>query len=160
MLAKWRFVTLLFAGLAMTPTSAHVLELPRKLDMSPSLYAALNGTLYVNFARIGAIYIVGSIVCALVLAVMVRHREHVRAWTYAGAAALVLALVSWVILVAPVNREIAAAVASTPQRVPELWTELRYRWEYGHVVGFVFALAGFCALVVSVLRDTPARDTW
>jgi hypothetical protein len=31
---------------------------------------------------------------------------------------------------------------------------LRDRWEYGHVVGFVFTLAGFCALVVSVLLET------
>jgi Domain of unknown function (DUF1772) len=158
MLATWRFLTLVLAALSMTMTSAHLLELPGKLALSPRLYAAVNATLYDNFARIGAIYILGSILCALVLALLVRKRKHVRGWTYAGAAALVLGLVSWFILVAPVNRAVADAAASAPDLVPELWVRLRHRWEYGHVVGFVFTLAGFCALVISVLRDTRAVD--
>jgi hypothetical protein len=37
----------------------------------------------------------------------------------------------------------------------------RVRWEYGHAVGFVFELLGFCALLWSILTDTRrvALDT-
>jgi hypothetical protein len=33
--------------------------------------------------------------------------------------------------------------------------EQRQRWEYGHVAGFVAQLVGICALIESVLVETP-----
>jgi hypothetical protein len=32
---------------------------------------------------------------------------------------------------------------------------LRIRWEYGHMVGFIVQFVGLCALVLSVLVETP-----
>lgn len=150
-----RFVTLVLAALAMTMESAHVLEMPQKLGYDEQLYAAVNTTLYRYFAIVGALYTVGSIVAAFVLAFAVRARRRSFRWTLAGALCLLLAFGVWIAVVAPVNGEVADALQSAPASVPALWIQLRERWEWGHAAGFVLQLAGFCALVVSVLVETP-----
>ena len=53
------------------------------------------------------------------------------------------------------NEEVADALRSAPESVPMVWLRLRNRWEYVHVAEFVLQLAGFCALVLSVLMETP-----
>ena len=122
MLRAWRFLTLVLAALALTMTSAHVLELPQKMRYDAEL---------------------------------VRGRGPSFGWTLTGAACLLLAFVSWLALVAPVNREVAAAIRSAPESVPALWMRHRARWEYGHATGFVIQLVGVAALLASVLVETP-----
>jgi hypothetical protein len=153
----WRFLTLVLTALALTMTSAHVLELPAKMRYDPALYTTVNGTLYRNFALIGGAYTVLSLVAAGVLVVLVRGRGAAVLWTAVAAACLFLAFVSWLTLVEPVNRAVASAYRTAPASLPALWVTLRPRWEYGHAVGFVIQLIGFCALVVSTLIETPAR---
>ena len=157
MLAFWRFITIVLSALALTMTSAHVLELPQKMTYTAEMYAAVNTTLYRYFAIIGGPYQIGSIVSAIVLTTLV-HRSATFRWALVGTLLLVAAFVSWLILVLPVNREVAAALAASPQAVASLWLQLRERWEYGHATGFVLHLAGFCALVISVVRDTQPRS--
>ncbi|MGH7357873.1 MAG: anthrone oxygenase family protein [Candidatus Rokuibacteriota bacterium] len=156
-LRGWRFVTILLAALALTMTSAHVLELPVKMQYDAGLYAAVNTTLYRHFATVGAVYTIGSIVAAFALAYLCRGRRPAFGWTLAGGACLLLAFGTWLALVAPVNREVADALRSAPESVPAVWMRLRPRWEYGHAVGFVLGLAGFGALLASVLAETPGR---
>jgi hypothetical protein len=159
MIRIWRFVTLVLAALALSLTSAHVLEMPQKMHYDAQLYSAVNTTMYRYFAIVGGAYSMGAILAAVVLAVLVRKRRPAFVWTAAGAALYVLWFVSWLTLVAPVNREIASALEAAPGSVAGLWASLRARWEYGHAVGFVLELLGFCALVVSVLVDTPGAAT-
>ena len=166
-LKAWRFATLLLAALALTMTSAHVLELPQKLEYGPELYATVNTTLYRYFAIVGGAYTVSATVAAAGLAYLVRRRGKVFRWTLTGAACLVLAFISWLVLVQPVNREIAEALRVAPESVPALWMQLRSRWELGHAVGFVIQLLGYGALLGGALIDTPdrpaideARGTW
>jgi hypothetical protein len=156
-LKVWRFLTLMLAALALTMTSAHVLELSAKMRYDPELYATVNGTMYRNFAVVGGAYTIASIVAATVLAILVRGRGVTVGWTVAGAGCLLLGFVSWLALVAPVNGAVAAAHRATPTSVPALWTELRPRWEYGHAAGFIIQLVGFGALLVSILAETPRR---
>jgi hypothetical protein len=157
MLRTWRFLTLILAALALTLTSAHVLELPQKMQYDAELYSAVNTTMYRHFATVGTAYSMGQIVAAGVLAFLVRKRRSAFWWTLIGAVLLVAWFVSWLTLVAPVNNEVAAALQSAPETVPTVWMQHRVRWEYGHATGFVLQLLGFCALVVSVLVDTPKR---
>jgi hypothetical protein len=154
-LNSWRFVALVLAALALTMTSAHLLELPQKMQYSPTLYTAVNTTLYRYFAIVGGTYQVTSIVAAGVLAVLVRRHVPAFQWTVFAAVLLGLAFLSWVLLVAPVNSQIGDALRSAPQSVPSLWMRLRDRWEYGHATGFVIQLVGFCALVKSLLVEIP-----
>ncbi|HEX3476779.1 MAG TPA: hypothetical protein VHT91_17260 [Kofleriaceae bacterium] len=140
-----RFIALLITALSLAMTSAHVLEMPRKLSYSIELYTAVNSTMYLYFAIFGAIFEVGAIIAIGTLAWRARHQPPAR-WTLTAAIAATLSLVSWLILVQPVNRAIAHGAS---------WSDLRLRWEIGHFVGFVFSLAGFVALAIATVRDIP-----
>lgn len=155
LLRVWRFITLLLTALALTMESAHVLELPQKMQYDAQFYSAVNTTMYRYFAVGGGVFQVGSIVAAFVLAFLVRQRRPSFGWTLAGAFCLLLAFGIWLAVVAPVNSEVAEAMRSAPKSVPAVWMRLRTRWEYGHVAGFVVHLVGLCALVLSVLVETP-----
>src|SRR5438067_9256001 len=96
------------------------------------MYTAVNGSLYKYFASVGAVYQIGAIVAAFVLAFALRHRRPVFAWTLSGAVALLAAFVVWLVVVTPVNSDVAAALQFHPDTVPALWAQLRNRWEYGH----------------------------
>jgi hypothetical protein len=157
MLRIWRFIAIVLAGLALTMTSAHVLELPQKMQYEAQLYSAVNTTMYRYFAIVGGVYSMGSIVAAFVLAFLVRNERPAFWWALTGAVLLALWFVSWLALVAPVNNQVAAALQSAPESVPGLWIRLRERWEYGHAAGFVIQLLGFSALVISVVSETPKR---
>ena len=154
-LRTWRFVTLILAALALTMESAHVLELPQKMHYDAPMYAAVNTTLYRYFAIVGGVYQVGSIVVAAVLTFLVRKRRPSFGWTLTGAICLLLAFGIWLAVVAPVNSQVAEALRSAPASVPAVWMRLRNRWEYGHAAGFLVQLVGLCALVLSVLVETP-----
>jgi hypothetical protein len=154
-LRVWRFITCVLTALALTMESAHVLELPQKMQYDAPMYSAVNTTLYRYFAIVGGVYQLGSIVAAVVLAFLVRQHRPSFGWTLAGALCLLLAFGIWLAVVAPVNGEVAEALRSVPESVPAVWMRLRYRWEYGHAAGFVVQLCGLCALVLSVLVETP-----
>lgn len=142
-----RFLALVITALSLTMTTAHVLEMPRKLSYSIDLYTAVNSTMYLYFAIFGAIFEVGAIAAVGTLAWRARHQPSARA-TLTAAIAVALALVSWLVLVQPVNRAVAGGAS---------WTDLRLRWEIGHLVGFVFSLAGFVALAIATVREVPMR---
>jgi hypothetical protein len=131
--------------------------LPQKLAYDPAMYSAVNGSLYRYFAIVGGFYQVGSIVVAAVLVILVRRRKPSFEWTLGGAVCLLSAFALWVAVVQPVNAEIADALRSAPSSVPELWMQLRARWEYGHAAGFVVQLLGLAALIASVVVETPLR---
>jgi len=154
-LRTWRFFTLILAALALTMTSAHVLELPQKLKYDAQMYTAVNTTLYRYFAIVGGFYQVSSVVAAALLTVLVHKRRPAFGWTLAGALCLLLAFGSWLALVAPVNNQVVQALQTAPDSVPALWMQLRNRWEYGHATGFVLHVAGFSALMLAVLLETP-----
>jgi hypothetical protein len=157
LLKALRLFTLVLAALSLTMESAHVLELPQKLAYDTQMYAAVNGSLYRYFAIVGGAYQIGAIALAALLAVAVRRRAASFRWTLAGALLLLAAFVVWLLIVAPVNNEVAEVWRTQSDRVPAMWQNLRYRWEFGHVAGFVVQLMGFAVLAVSVLIETPRR---
>lgn len=89
----WRFVTVMLAALTLTMTSAHVLELPQKMQYDVQMYSAANATLYRYFAIVGGSYTVSSILAATVLVFLVRKRGPAFRWTMAGTICLLLAFV-------------------------------------------------------------------
>jgi hypothetical protein len=155
-LRTWRFIVLLFAALGLIPGGAHVLELVPKMSYEAELYAAVTSTLYRLFGSVGAFLQVGSIVSAAVLSFLVRGRPSFRS-TLLGTLGLVLSLVLWVTLVAPVNAEWLQVTQSALESVPAAYERLRPRWEYGHVAAFAAWFIGFSLLLLSVIRDTPAH---
>ncbi len=158
LLITWRFITFILAALSLTMTSVHVLELPQKMEYNAQMYSAVNTTLYRYFAIVGGFYEVGSILAAIVLVFLVRKRRVAFWLTLAGALCLLLAFVTWLTIVAPVNNEVANALRLMPVTVPSVWMRLRNRWEYVHAIDFIVTLIGFSLLVLSVLvKDTKDR---
>lgn len=156
MLRTCRFVTLLLAALGLTLGAAHVLELPPKMQYDAEMYAAVTSTLYPLFGSVGAVIQMGAVLAAVVLTFLVRGRPAFLL-TLLGALGLVLSLVLWGVLVAPVNAEWLRVIESAPESVPEAYLRLRPRWEYGHVAAFAAWLIGFGLLVLSVLKETSAE---
>jgi hypothetical protein len=153
----WRFATILLAALSLTMESAHVLELPQKMQYDAQLYSAVNTTLYRHFAIVGGGYEITSILAAVVLAYLVRRQGPSFGWTLIGALFLMVAFGIWLAVVAPVNREVAVATSSAWESVPAVWMRLRARWEYGHAAGFIAQLLGVSALMLSILVEAPVR---
>lgn len=155
MIRASRFVAIMLAALALSLTSAHVLEMPQKLQYDADLYAQVNTTMYRYFAIVGGIYSMGAIAATAVLTLLLRGRGATFRWTAAATGMYVLWFASWLAAVVPVNRRIAEAMSLDPGAVPMLWQALRARWEYGHAIGFGLEAFGFAALAISVLVDTP-----
>ncbi|MEW6130638.1 MAG: DUF1772 domain-containing protein [Acidobacteriota bacterium] len=155
MLRLWRLLSLLFTALALTMTSAHVLELPQKMQYDAEFYAAVNTSLYKYFAIIGGSYAIGAILSLGILTLILRNHRRSFRWTLAAFMFFVLWFVSWLAIVQPVNNQIAQALQSSADSVPALYMTLRERWEYGHAIGFGLQLLGLMALIISVLKDTP-----
>jgi hypothetical protein len=141
---RLRFIVLILAVLTLTMEGAHVLELPQKMRYNAELYSAVNTTMYRYFAVVG-----GPLVLVL-------RGQPGFLWALAGVLGYYIAFVIWLMVVAPVNGQIADAATRAPDVVPELWMKLRVRWEYGHAVGFALQFIGVASLLWSVL--TPRSD--
>jgi hypothetical protein len=153
---RLQFAVLLLAALTLTMEAAHVLELPQKMSYEPTLYAAVNSTLYRYFAIVGGMLTILTLIAGAALVIAVRKQPGFR-WTLAGVAAYYLAFGIWLAVVEPVNRTAAAAAARDPASLPQLWTTLRTRWEYGHAAGFIVELIGLALLLWSVLLRNGAE---
>ena len=76
-------------------------------------------------------------------------------WTLIGTICLLLAFpVVFFLFIEPVNIVIEQAI---PQSLPPNWMQLRNQWEYAHATNFILSLAGFSALLISVLVETPSK---
>jgi hypothetical protein len=66
-----------------------------------------------------------------------------------------LAFVVWIAFVMPANAELAVWDATGALAD---WRRIREQWEYAHLARFLLQLAGFCALLISVLAETPGDE--
>lgn len=154
-LRVWRFFTLVLVALSMGASFSHVLEMPAKLRWAGPLYVAVQNEppgLYQAFGTIGAVIEVAALVATLGLACLAWGRQLAGRLSVVGAGLLVIALICWVVLIAPANSVMAAW---TPETVPPDWTRWRDRWELTHAVGFGLKLASFSILLASVVIETP-----
>ncbi|MGV0103883.1 DUF1772 domain-containing protein [Nostoc sp. DSM 114160] len=152
----WRFITMMLASFSLGLSMAHLLELPRRMQFDQQLWVKVTvfENVYRYFGSVGAAFEIGSVLAAIVLGFLVRKRGSTFYWTLVGAIFLVLALVSWVIFVAPMNAEFATWLTN---RVPSNWTRYRNQWEYTHAVNALLKIIGFSSLVISVLVETAKR---
>ena len=152
-LKLWRLITLILVALFMGLEFAHALELPAKMQYDGALYVTIQNSLYQYFGAPGpgAFITVGAVLCAIALTVLVRKRRPAFWWALLGMLCLLIAFpLIYFLRIEPVNVQIEQANAST---VPTNWAQLRNQWEYAHATNFVCSLAGFIALLVSVLLD-------
>jgi hypothetical protein len=155
LLRIWRLLTLILVALFMGLEFAHALELPAKMQYDGALYVTIQNSLYQYFGAPGpgAFITVGAVLFAIALTVLVRKRRPAVWWALTGTLCLAIAFpLIYFLRIEPVNVVIEQANAGT---VPPNWEQLRNQWEYAHASNFVFGLAGFIALVISVLVDAP-----
>lgn len=142
-----RFLSLLFAALALAPALAHLLELPNKIGLSRDDYLTVQ-QIYRGWALLG-IVVFGALLSALALAVMVRGRR--KAFSLALTAFLCIAgtqVLFWAFTF-PANQ-----ATGNWTMLPENWMALRTQWEYSHAASAVLNLIALVALILSVLvRD-------
>ena len=150
-----RFVAVILAALTLGLGFCHLMQLPSRLGWDQYLWvgSTVQGGLYALFGSVGALIGLAAIVVLFLLAYFVR--EHGRPGFGLSVTAAVLyaaAFVLWWVLVYPANAELAKWVTGP---VPADWVTYRDRWEWGHAVIALTELAGFAALVLAVLADTP-----
>lgn len=139
-----RFLSLLFAALALIPAGAHLFELPNKIGLSADAYLTVQ-QIYRGWALFGFV-VLPALLLTLSLTIMTRG------WRGAFIAALIAFIciagtqvIFWTYTF-PAN-------AQTDQwtMLPANWEELRRQWEYSHATAAVLNLIAVIALIVSVL---------
>jgi hypothetical protein len=139
-----QFVALLFAGLVLIPSGAHLAEFSNKMDFSRDEYLTAQ-QIYRGWALFGFV-IFGALVSTLALAIKMRRVRP----TFRLAMIALLCLIGgqaifWVFTF-PANQATANWTV-----LPADWADLRVQWEYSHAVGAVLNLAAFVALTLAVL---------
>ncbi|MHC5739304.1 hypothetical protein [Nostoc sp.] len=150
----WRFITLMLASFSLSSSMAHLLELPQRMKFDQQLWVRVTviENVYRLFGSVGAAFEITAILSAIVLGFLVSKRGSTFYWTLGGVILLVLAFVSWIIFVAPMNAEFAKWLTNP---VPVNWTRYRDQWEYAHAVNTFIKILGLSLLVISVLVETP-----
>lgn len=154
----WQFITIMLTSLSLSLSMAHLVELPQRIKFDRQLWVEVTvfKNVYRLFGSVGAVFEVGAILTAIVLAFLVRKRRSAFYWTLGGAVLLVLAFVSWIVFVAPMNAEFARWLTNP---IPANWTRYRDQWEYAHATNAIIKIFGLSLLVLSALVETPKKQT-
>lgn len=147
-LNAWRFLTLMLTSLGMGLAFSHLLQMPPRMTYSARLWRESQSMYFLYGPPVGAAIDVGAWISAVVLAFLVRRDPRAFRPALAGALCFVAAHLVWWIWVAPVN---AAMAGWTPDTMPPDWARYREQWEYAHSARAIILIAGFAALVASVL---------
>jgi uncharacterized membrane protein len=156
LIKTWRFVMLMLATFSVSLSMTHLLELLPRMRFGQHLWVEVTvfQGVYTLFGSVGAVFESGAIVTAFIVAFLVRRRKRTFYWTLGGAIALLVAFVSWIVFVAPMNAVFATWLTNP---VPPDWTRYRDQWEYAHAINAFIKISGLSLLILSVLRETPER---
>jgi hypothetical protein len=145
-----RFLSLLFAALALVPAGAHALELPNKIGLPRDDYLTAQ-QLYRGWAQVG-FFVGGAVLSTLALAVAVRRERRAFRLTLLALACLVGTQVVFWTFTFPANR-----ATENWTVLPDDWQQLRAQWEHSHAASAALNLLALAALSLSVLgRARPA----
>jgi hypothetical protein len=144
------FSAILLAALAMGMHFAHVLELAPKLQWDVPLYLPVQTSLYKLFGTIGPVIEIGALILISILAYQLRSRGPVFTRTAVSAGMIVLALITWALVVLPANGHINQWQVDV---FPPDWTRWRDQWQFGQAGIFVLHLIGFSSLLLSVIPE-------
>jgi ABC-type cobalamin transport system permease subunit len=141
-----RFLSLLFAALALAPALAHLLELPNKIGMSRDNYLIVQ-QIYRGWALLG-IVVLGALLSTLILTILVRKKPDQFALSLIAFLCIVATQAVFWTFTFPANQQ-----TSNWTVLPEKWETLRIQWEYSHAASAVLNLIAFIALALLVSRD-------
>lgn len=142
------FLSLLFVGLVLGPSLAHLFELPNKIGLPADDYLRVQ-QIYRGWDLLGMI-VVGALISTGWLAVSVRKLAREFRPALAAFVCIVLAQVVFWTFTYPAN-----AATDQWRMLPDGWERLRLQWEYGHAAGAGLNLTGYLSLVIALLRRAP-----
>ncbi len=144
MLAVARFTSLLFAGLALAPALAHLLELPNKIGLSRDEYLVAQ-QLYSGWALLGII-VFAALFSTLAHVLLVRRQRTAFVLALFALACLAGAQAIFWTWTFPANQ-----ATQNWTVLPESWAALRAQWEYSHAAAAGLNLVAFASLILAVL---------
>jgi hypothetical protein len=149
---------LMLAVFSVSLSMTHLLELLPRMQFEEQLWIEVTvfQGVYALFGSVGAVFESGAIITAFIVAFLVRRRGRTFYWTFGGAIVLLVAFVSWILFVAPMNMVFATWLTNP---VPPDWTRYRNQWEYAHVINAFIKIAGLSLLLLSVIMETLERAT-
>lgn len=149
----FRFTTILLTAFSLSLSMTHLMEFPQRMKFDQQLWVKVTvfENLYALFGSVGAVFEIGAILTAFILAFLVRGRGQTFAWSLGGAVLLLVAFVSWIVFVADANSELAKWLTNP---VPPDWTRTRNQWEYAHAANALIKIVAFSLLVISLLVET------
>ncbi len=149
-LRTWRFTTLMLAAFSLSLSMTHLLELPQRMRFDQQLWVRVTvvENVYKLFGTVGAVFEITAILTAIILTFLVRDRGAAFYWTLGGAILLMLAFVSWIVFVAPMNAEFAKWLTNP---IPVDWMQYRNQWEYAHAVNAVIKIIAVGSLTISMI---------
>ncbi len=152
----FRFLTLILTSFSLSLSMTHLLELPQRMQFDQQLWIKVTvfENVYKLFGSVGAVFEITAILAAIVLIFLVRRRGSTFCWTLGGAIFLVMAFVSWIVFIAPMNAEFARWLTNP---IPADWMRYRDQWEYAHAINAVIKIIGLSLLTISVLVETPKK---
>jgi hypothetical protein len=139
-------VALLFAGLALVPSGAHLAELPNKIELAAAEYLTVQ-QIYRGWGLFGVVVVV-AIVSTLVLTVMLRRTPRTFRLTLIALLCIVGTQVVFWTSTYPANQ-----ATGNWSMLPPNWIDLRAQWEYSHAVSAALNVVALVALILSVLVD-------
>lgn len=141
------FLSLVFAGLAMAPAFAHLLELPNKIGLPREEYFIVQ-QIYRGWALLG-IVVIGALLSTLALTVMLRNRRKPFILSLIAFLAIAGTQVIFWTYTQPAN-----LATENWTMIPQNWETLRRQWEYSHAASAGLNFTAFVTLVLSLLsRD-------
>jgi hypothetical protein len=126
---------------------AHLLELPRKIDLSREAYLTVQ-QIYRGWSLLG-IVVLAALLSTFILTILVRHQRTAFILTLVAFLCMAAAHVVFWTYTYPANQ-----ATNNWTVLPENWQALRTQWEYSHAIGAGLNLLALITLILSVLvRD-------
>jgi hypothetical protein len=140
-----RFITIVFATITLSALLAHLMELPGKIYLSKENYQLVQ-QIYRGWAWLG-IFEIGAILLTLVWAI-VESKKTIFSFLLIAFLLFSSSLVIFFIYTFPANN-----ITLNWTQLPGNWENLRKQWEYSHAVRTFLNFAGFCLLIIALLKD-------
>ena len=136
-------------ALVMGASFSHVLEMPPKMAASGQFWVNCQHILYRYYRFVAG----PAEIAALLITAGFVYFGLGRSGSYATVIAvisLIFALILWMMMTEPANRQIAKW---NPERLPADWARWRTRWEYSHLIRFALHLVALVSLLVRLLMQ-------
>jgi hypothetical protein len=145
LLTTFRFLAIVFSGLALIAPAAHLFELSNKMLLAKEQYFTVQ-QIYNGWWVVGLLLPI-AFLCNAIFAVLARGDRVTLILASIAATLILVELAIFTIWTQPVN---AATANWTTQ--PDNWLALRRQWEYSHAVNAGVMLLTFCLATAAGLR--------